>query len=187
VVKTRVAERPWTSWGKLTGLEYTAPGEYTQEETNMLYRDCPAGEAVLRWQESLTRCGITTDADGDFGPQTEIQTKAFQIAVGLPESGKVDDVTYARMLAELLSIKPVEVPTGIPQSALDSLATQRDDLAKDLQSAVERADALQAQCDTETRISAERAQIAANYLADCKQFAQAETVKQGLVTKYINR
>ena len=48
------------------------------------------GPDVQRWQGII---GIT--ADGDFGPQTDVATRAFQLAHGLTADGVVGPQTWA--------------------------------------------------------------------------------------------
>ena len=46
--------------------------------------------AVIEIQTLLTRCGIATTIDGDFGPKTEQKVQSFQISHGLVVTGVVD-------------------------------------------------------------------------------------------------
>lgn len=59
-----------------------------------------AGDAVRILQRLLTLLGIATTVDGQFGPKTEAQVKAFQKARKLKEDGIVGPKTW-RELSEL--------------------------------------------------------------------------------------
>ena len=61
----------------------------------------PAGapSAVRRVQEWLTLGGSRTAVDGDFGPATEAAVRDFQRRRGLPETGAVDEGTWAALTA----------------------------------------------------------------------------------------
>lgn len=173
VVKTRVSDRPWTSWGKVPGVEYTAPGE-----GDIMLQRGDKGLAVTYWQKSLLKWNPASlpryGADSDFGGETEAGTKLFQTAIGLDQTGIVNTATFAYMLNVLDGIT-----TGITNAEYDALSARCDAIT------VER-DSLAQQYDTETRISAEWAQTAANRLNDLKLFAKCEADKQSLVNRYIN-
>ena len=51
------------------------------------------GPNVKKFQE-----GLGIDADGSFGPGTEVAVKTFQKKEGLPVTGIVDEETYRRIL-----------------------------------------------------------------------------------------
>jgi peptidoglycan hydrolase-like protein with peptidoglycan-binding domain len=59
-----------------------------------------AGVAVRILQRLLTFQGFPTTVDGEFGPKTEAQVKAFQKARKLKEDGIVGPKTW-RELSEL--------------------------------------------------------------------------------------
>ena len=59
-----------------------------------------AGDAVRIVQRLLNFQGFTTTVDGEFGPKTEAQVKAFQKARKLKEDGIVGPKTW-RELSEL--------------------------------------------------------------------------------------
>ncbi|HAX77131.1 MAG TPA: peptidoglycan-binding protein [Cyanobacteria bacterium UBA11372] len=59
-----------------------------------------AGDAVRILQRLLTFQGFPTTVDGEFGPKTEAQVKAFQKARKLKEDGIVGPKTW-RELSEL--------------------------------------------------------------------------------------
>jgi hypothetical protein len=54
-------------------------------------------------------------ADSDFGGETETWTKKFQEAIGIPQTGIVDAITYGHMANVLMSLT-----TGITQAMLES-------------------------------------------------------------------
>lgn len=72
------------------------------------------GPEVTVWQTYLRQRGFDVKADGDFGPATEIATRAFQRSVDLEEDGQVGPRTRAqanaRDFAPHISTKVVSVP-----------------------------------------------------------------------------
>ena len=78
----------------------------------MLYKGCPKGEDVKEWQESLFKLqipmindlGKPQVPDGDFGSGTFNGTNLFKKSVGLVQDGKVDTITYAKMLNKLRTL-----------------------------------------------------------------------------------
>lgn len=98
VVKTKVADRTWTHWGKLADIEY-------EGDDNMLYKGMN-GPEVQAWQESIMIIDKAAlpkyGADGDFGGETEEWTGKFQADKGLPQTGKVDNSTAAAMWIALI-------------------------------------------------------------------------------------
>ncbi|SDD04610.1 M15 family metallopeptidase [Belnapia rosea] len=63
---------------------------------------------VQRWQYFLRRQGLDQVGaiDGDFGMNTEVATKFFQVKAGLSPSGKLDDKTLTRAQAMGYSVLP---------------------------------------------------------------------------------
>lgn len=101
VVKTRVADRTWTRWGKLADIEY-------EGDVNMLYKGMK-GPEVQAWQESMMTDNKDAlpvyGADGDFGNETKEWTEKFQASKKLPQTGKVDNSTAAAMWNTLKNIQ----------------------------------------------------------------------------------
>jgi len=101
----------WTYWLKCYGIDY--------EEGDIMLQRGDKGLAVTYWQKSLLKWNSaalpTWGADSDFGGETETWTKQFQVAMGLPNTGVVDAITYGHMANVLISIT-----AGIPQSELDA-------------------------------------------------------------------
>lgn len=95
VVRTAVAARSWTHWGKLRDVEYTQETSGTESTTTMgIYRMLTykkpmlVGDDVQWLQRQLTerghKCGT---ADGIFGTRTLAGVKAFQQAKRLVVDG----------------------------------------------------------------------------------------------------
>lgn len=61
----------------------------------MLIQKGSKGVEVANWQRFLISQGYAVEADGDFGPNTDKATKAFQVSRNLTPDGKVGDNTYA--------------------------------------------------------------------------------------------
>lgn len=77
----------------------------------MLIQQGSKGIEVANWQRFLISQGYKIEADGDFGPASDIATRDFQAKHGLDADGKVGDNTYAA--AEALKVdvgsqKPAE-------------------------------------------------------------------------------
>ena len=56
----------------------------------------------------INDAGKGTVADANFGSGTENGTNLFKKSVGLPEDGKVDDLTYGRMLNKFQNVTVVD-------------------------------------------------------------------------------
>lgn len=63
-----------------------------------------AKEAVTRVQEWLNLHGYGMGIDGGYGPVTADGVKRFQSAKKLPANGKVDEATYAKLVAPLRAV-----------------------------------------------------------------------------------
>jgi peptidoglycan hydrolase-like protein with peptidoglycan-binding domain len=74
------------------------------------------GQDVRVLQDYLTRAGVTTPVDGQFGPTTLRAVKAFQRQQGLKVTGVVD----RRTVAALRSIG--DAPSDAPQAVKDIIA-----------------------------------------------------------------
>lgn len=57
------------------------------------------GQAIKQAQRLLTKHGFECKDDGDFGPKTQEQVKAFQLSRGIEASGNVDTLTWEALLA----------------------------------------------------------------------------------------
>lgn len=55
------------------------------------------GPAVFDLQRRLTLSGYWTEQHGFYGPATEAQVRAYQLAYGLPGTGAVDAATWASL------------------------------------------------------------------------------------------
>jgi hypothetical protein len=77
------------------------------------------GKDVERWQMFLVGQGhMRTSADGEFGPQTEKATKAFQRAQGLGSDGIVGPQTLAKALALGFDLGFIDPQRGDAESLL---------------------------------------------------------------------
>ncbi|MEV5967156.1 glycoside hydrolase domain-containing protein [Kribbella sp. NPDC051952] len=56
------------------------------------------GDAVKALQSQLTAHGITTQADGDFGPATDTNLRTFQTRVNLPATGVANTTTWLNLV-----------------------------------------------------------------------------------------
>lgn len=162
VVKTRVSDRPWTSWGKLPGIEYAAPGEPIGEDTDMLKLG-DIGQAVYDYQLGLKTFGYDFGDAGDmhddvvrngltgiFDARLVDVTTSFQASHGLAQTGQADMATYGRLMAEIVNM------TGHG-------TVQQADYEAALRNADELSDKLTAQIGITADTSAELAKVQALY------------------------
>jgi len=114
VIKTKLADRPWTSWGYCPYITYEEP---KKEE---LTQDKPAGTItmnlpvlkrsmksdtvkamqilLLGYGYKMTSGDTEYGADASFGGATERALKAFQAANGLEADGSCGPLTWAKLL-----------------------------------------------------------------------------------------
>lgn len=63
----------------------------------MVLKRGSAGNDVKKLQEQLNTIGVSCDADGIYGPNTEKAVKTFQTASGIEADGIVGDATRAKI------------------------------------------------------------------------------------------
>lgn len=80
-----------TSTEPVTGGAPAYPGTVIKQESR--------GADVRAVQQRLKDLGFTLDVDGNFGPGTLAQVKAFQRQKGLGDDGKVGPATWAALFA----------------------------------------------------------------------------------------
>ena len=93
----------------------TNPNDYTVPTRDLYYNSSAlmTGDDVKWVQAVLTKLGFTLDIDGQFGPATNNQVKAFQTACGLSSTGVVDAQTRAELQSRWALIDPsAPPPTG---------------------------------------------------------------------------
>jgi len=107
VVKTKLSDRPWTSWGYCPWIEYeVAVEEKTTTVCLPVLKRGAKNDCVKAMQILLMGYGFTmTDgsgkvygADGSFGGATERALKAFQAANGLTADGSCGPQTWKKLL-----------------------------------------------------------------------------------------
>lgn len=126
-----VVERPisagyWDDWSH---------NPYINTEESFMKKG-DKGENVTLWQTNLLAAGFKmtgTDgteytADGNFGGATERATIAFQLAVGLPGSGVVGDLTWAAMVKALTDKIAAALAEEAQRAAMlvDQIKIERD-------------------------------------------------------------
>lgn len=103
VVKTRLADRPWTHWMQYPGVDYTGTetaASTASATTKLTLRKGNKGAVVKAMQMQLLVLGYKLPkygADGDFGSETEAAVKAFQKAKGLVVDGIVGPKTNEKL------------------------------------------------------------------------------------------
>lgn len=101
VVKTRLADRPWTSWGYCPYITYEAPTQKTVSIELPVLKKGAKGYSVKSMQILLFGFGYEMEgygADGSFGGATERALKAFQAANGLEADGSCGRKTWNKLL-----------------------------------------------------------------------------------------
>lgn len=102
VVKTKLADRPWTSWGYCPYVTYEEPQKQKTitVELPVLKRGAK-GDTVRAMQYLLIGNGHDMEgygADGSFGGATERALKAYQTANGLDVDGSCGPMTWKKLL-----------------------------------------------------------------------------------------
>ena len=101
VVKTKLTERPWKSWGYCPYITYEAPAQKTLEIALPVLKKGAKGASVKAMQILLIGYGFTMGdygADGSFGGATDRALKAFQEANGLEVDGSCGRKTWKKLL-----------------------------------------------------------------------------------------
>lgn len=101
VDKTKLANRPWTSWGYHPEIVYEEPAQKTVSIEIPVLKKGAKGEAVKAMQILLLGFGYEMEgygADGSFGGATERALKAYQSANGLVADGSCGRKTWTKLL-----------------------------------------------------------------------------------------
>lgn len=107
VVKTKLTDRPWTSWGYCPYITYEAP----EQEKDTVAVELPVlkkgikSETVWAMQNLLLAAGYEMKsgdtvygADGSFGGATRRAVEKFQVENGLAVTGECDAATWRKLL-----------------------------------------------------------------------------------------
>lgn len=101
VIKTKLTDRPWKSWGHCPYITYEAPTQKTVSIEMPVLKKGAKGETVRTMQWLLIRNGYDMEgygADGSFGGATERTLKKFQEANGLEADGSCGRKTWNKLL-----------------------------------------------------------------------------------------
>lgn len=111
VIKTKLADRPWTSWGYCPYITYEDPKKEEPKQeakpAGTIAMNLPVlkrgakGETVRAMQFLLIGYGYDMEgygADASFGGATERALKAFQTSKGLEADGSCGPLTWAKLL-----------------------------------------------------------------------------------------
>lgn len=87
-----------------------------------LYLESPmqSGPAVKRWQELLVLAGFSTDADGWFGPKTDVKTREAQAWLGVMVDGIVGPKTMEAMQDKVRGNAVTLLPAS-PRTVIDGV------------------------------------------------------------------
>ena len=100
VVKTKLANRPWTSWGYCPYITYEKAESTFTLKLPVLKKGAKS-ETVKAMQFLLISNGCNMEgygADGSFGAATEKAVKAYQTKSGLTATGNCGQKTWAKLL-----------------------------------------------------------------------------------------
>lgn len=99
VVKSKVADRPFTKWGKLppSFVTYTERPKKCSVTLPVLYKNS-TGEAVKSLQALLDVQGYGLQIDGAYGSKTETAVKDFKKKNGLGSTDEVNTYTWSYLL-----------------------------------------------------------------------------------------
>ena len=106
-VKTKLTDRPWTSWGYCPYVTYEAPKQEETKATGTVTLDLPVlkrgakGETVRSMQYLLMGNGHDMEgygADASFGGATERALKKYQSTNGLEADGSCGPKTWRKLL-----------------------------------------------------------------------------------------
>lgn len=107
VVKTKLGDRGWTSWGYCPYVTYEAPKPVEPKPTSTGSANLPVlkrgakNATVKAMQILILGYGFTMEgygADGSFGGATERALKKYQAANGLDADGSCGPKTWAKLL-----------------------------------------------------------------------------------------
>lgn len=97
VYKTKLAERPWKTWGYCPYVTYGAEQKMLDMKLPVLKKGAK-GDTVRAMQILLNGNGASLETDGSFGGATQRALKAYQEAVGLEPDGSCGRKTWEKLL-----------------------------------------------------------------------------------------
>ncbi len=101
VYKSKLAERPWTSWGYCPYITYEAPAQQMVSVELPVLKKGDKGEVVRTMQWLLIRNGYDMEgygADGSFGGATKRALEKFQADNGLEVDASCGRKTWTKLL-----------------------------------------------------------------------------------------
>lgn len=97
VYKTKLAERPWKTWGYCPYVTYGAEQKMLDMKLPVLKKGAK-GDTVRAMQILLNGNGASLETDGSFGGATQRALRAYQEAVGLEPDGSCGRKTWEKLL-----------------------------------------------------------------------------------------
>ena len=97
VYKTKLAERPWKTWGYCPYVTYGAEQKMLDMKLPVLKKGAK-GDTVRAMQILLNGNGASLETDGSFGGATQRALKAYQEAVDLELDGSCGRKTWEKLL-----------------------------------------------------------------------------------------
>lgn len=97
VYKTKLAERPWKTWGYCPYVTYGAEQKMLDMKLPVLKKGAK-GDTVRAMQILLNGNGASLETDGSFGGATQRALRVYQEAVGLEPDGSCGRKTWEKLL-----------------------------------------------------------------------------------------
>ena len=97
VYKTKLAERPWKTWGYCPYVTYGAEQKMLDMKLPVLKKGAK-GDTVRAMQILLNGNGASLETDSSFGGATQRALKAYQEAVDLEPDGSCGRKTWEKLL-----------------------------------------------------------------------------------------
>lgn len=105
VVKTKLADRPWTSWGYHPEIVYEEPKKKVSTLELPVLKKGDKSESVRAMQNLLLAAGYEMKsgdkvygADGSFGGATKRALEKYQVENQIPVTWECDAATWAKLL-----------------------------------------------------------------------------------------
>lgn len=102
---TELKKRGWKHWYKHPAIKYGETGENVEPEEHTLgdrlLKRGMKGADVEMLQRLLVMIGYELEIDGDYGPETEKQVRAYQLNNDLEGDGKYGELTHKALMDDV--------------------------------------------------------------------------------------
>lgn len=122
---TELKKRGWKHWYKHPAIRYGEIGENVEPEEHTLgdrlLKRGMKGSDVEMLQRLLTMIGYELEIDGDYGPETEKQVRAYQLNNDLEGDGKYGDLTHKSLMDDVADYDAGQPEPEDPQMPAEPL------------------------------------------------------------------